>query len=143
LTSNEWLFVIAAITGITTVIQCIEMYLLVRTHRQTNAILENPGPMVADGIHGYLTELIEDPKMQEEFFSFVAICGKNMWQGVGATDAGDIKPVKLKGRMKMFEPIVNNPKIQEMVAQKIAATIQATGEAGISNATKKIADTWG
>lgn len=128
---------------IMTIIQTIEMYLLIHTHKETNAILENPGPMVAEGIHGYLQELISDPKMQEEFFTFVAICGKNMWQGIGATDGAEVKPVKLKGHMKMFEPIVNNPKIQEMVAQKIASSIQKTGEAGIARAGAKLAESWG
>ena len=57
MTTNEWLIIIAVVTTLTTIIQCIEMYLLISSSRRTNQILEHPGPLVVSGLKELMAEV--------------------------------------------------------------------------------------
>lgn len=71
MSDNDLLLLIAAITGITTLIQCIEMWLLVSSSRQTNRILSKPGELFTHLIE----QLADDPKFREEFWGLVQATG--------------------------------------------------------------------
>jgi hypothetical protein len=86
-------------------------------------------------MHGFIMELHEDPKKQEAFFGLMAAIGNAAVQGIRGGPGGVApKPVKLKGWMKLFEPFINNPEVQGMVADKVAGFVKSTGEAGVEQA---------
>jgi len=138
-TTAEWLMIIALVTTLTTIIQCIEMYLLLRSTRNTNEILSNPTIIVKD----FLENLVEDKDVQKAFFEFVAVCGSAMMQGMQGNPAGaPAKPVKLKGMAKLLEPFINNQQVQGMIADKIGQTLQKAGTAGAKRAVDNATEAW-
>lgn len=141
MTIEELLGLIALATIVTTIIQCLEMYLLLRSSRDTNEKLDNLGHLMSDGVHQWIADLAQDKEKQEAFFGLIQIMGQAALEGVRGATAG--KPVKLRGWAKVFEPLVNSPEIQAMIAERLGQTIQATGKAGAKAAADKVAESLG
>jgi len=135
MTDTGWLMLIALMTGITTIIQCVEMWLLLRSSRQTNAYLANPAPLIS----GFLRELAEDKEFAQEFAGFVAWMGQTGLSGVKTAmqDAG-IKPPKIKSFGDLLGFMVQMPQIQAAIEKKAKAAIE--GAAG--EAVEKTAEAW-
>lgn len=68
-------FLTAIFTMVTTVIQCIEMWILIKNQRATNEILSHPGDLLMDGIIQFALDLLEDNESRTTFFQFVNACG--------------------------------------------------------------------
>jgi len=120
LTDSAWLMIIALMTGVTTAIQCFEMWMLVKSSRQTNRILQDPAPIVK----GFLKALAEDEDFAKEFAGFIAWAGQTGIAGVKQTmtEAG-IKPPKIKSFGDLLGFLVQMPQIQDAVQKKAAGIV--------------------
>jgi len=109
-----------------------------KTNKLIDGLMNDPavgGKVLSEGIHGFIEALQSDPKKQEYFFGLMASIGNAAIQGIrGGPGGTPPKPVKLKGWMKLFEPFINNPEVQGMVADKVAGFVKNTGEAGVKEA---------
>lgn len=136
MTDNELLLLIAFVTTITTLIQCIEMWILVHNQRETNRILSQPG----DIIKNLIIQLQEDKDFQQNFWGLIQACGASIIQGIRGGGGELPKPVKLKGFARIFEPFVNNPDIQSMVAdgiqRRLGTVLEETGKKAAEKATE-------
>lgn len=71
-----WATILTAIfTLVTTLIQCLEMWILIQNQRETNRLLSNPGELLLKGLHGMADELKDNPEAQAAIFEFVGACG--------------------------------------------------------------------
>lgn len=96
---------------------------------------ENAGIIFSNAIHGFMAQLTEDTKeghaRRNNFFGFMQIIGQNIMAGATGSKPGEpMKPVKLRGNMKILEPIINNPTITNMFANMLKDKI-------MGGATKK------
>lgn len=122
-------------------VESVQMAGILWNTRQTNklirGLMEDPsigGSVLSNGLHGFIQELAKSKEKQEAFFGLVQIMGQAALEGVRGSTA--VKPVKLKGWAKIFEPLVNSPEVQGMIAEKLGETLKKTGEAGVEQATK-------
>jgi hypothetical protein len=104
-----------------------------------DSIINNPeyaATIMTNLITGLVRNLKEDKGLQEDFWGLVQTIGAAIIQGVRG--GGELaKPVKLKGFARIFEPFINNPQVQDMVAGKIGQVMENAGKAG----AKKVAET--
>jgi hypothetical protein len=108
-----------------------------KTNKLIDGLMNDPavgGKVLSEGIHGFIEALQSDPKKQEYFFGLMASIGNAAVQGIRGKGGVAPKPVKLSGWMKLFEPFINNPDVQGMVADKVAGFVAKTGEAGAEQA---------
>lgn len=63
-------------TMFTAIIQCIEMWILVKNQRETNRILSNPGQLLLTGVTQMAKELETNEEAQRLFFNLVAASGQ-------------------------------------------------------------------
>lgn len=124
------------------IVEMIQMFLLVisswRTQKDINRLVSDPefgGNILSNGVHGFIRELSKDKEKQEAFFGLIQIMGQAALEGVRGSTA--VKPVKLKGWAKIFEPLVNSPDVQGMIAEKLAGTIKNVGEKGAEKAAEQ------
>lgn len=135
MTTNDWLVVIALVTTLTTIIQCIEMYLLITSSRRTNQILEHPGPLVVSGLKELMVELSEDKDFQQMLGGFVAWAGTTAITNVKANmEKAGIKVPKIKSLGDALGLIFQLPGVQAAVEKKVEGLVggltEAVGEAG-------------
>jgi len=135
MTEPGWLMLIALMTGATTLIQCIEMWMLVKSSRRTNELLENPAPLVS----GFLQNLANDPDFAKEFAGFIAWMGQTGISGIKTTmqEAG-IKPPKIKSFGDMVGFLFQMPQIQAAIEKKAKAAIEGTA----AEVVEKGAEAW-
>lgn len=132
MTETGWLMLIALMTGITTIIQCIEMWMLVRSSRRTNELLSDPAPLLM----GLMEHLAEDKKFQQEFGAFISWMGQAGIAGVKNTmqEAG-FKPPKIKSFGDLLGFLVQMPTIQSAIEAKAQSMVTKAG-------TEVVKDAW-
>ena len=136
MTVEELLFLIAIATIVTTAIQCIEMFMILRSQRQTNFYLENIGHLASDGVSQWIKDLIEDKQKQAEFFGFVSMCGQH---AIGAAkDALAPKMPKIKSLGDFINTLLQMPVIQQKVEQKAAQILEGTAQKAVETVPKEV-----
>lgn len=142
MTFLEWLLTVLVI------IELIEMTSLAWSSRKTQkdieALVHDPnfgGSILSNGVHGFIKALAEDKEKQQAFFGLIQIMGQAALEGARGSAA--VKPVKLKGWAKIFEPLVNSPEIQQMAAEKLGSMMKTAGEAGAKKAAETVTEGWG
>lgn len=114
-----------------TVIQTVEMYLIVKNHVETNRILKNPGPLVLQGIIEFIDQLGKDEKKQKYFMTFLAIIGQNVFLSLkDACERKGIKIPKIKSATDIIDFVVKLPNVAENLNTAISQSIkEISGEA--------------
>jgi len=133
MSAETLLLVIAVATIVTTAIQCLEMFLILRSNRRTNEILENPAPV----IEGLMIACKEDKEFAQAFGSFLAWSGQCAIAGFKAqAEQAGVKVPKIKSVGDLFSFALQMPSIQAAIEKKIK------GSAG--NAVAEVVeDAWG
>lgn len=111
----------------------VQVYL---TRQEMKKIMYQPeyaGAILSNALHGFLLQLNEDSKEGESrrtnFYGFMRILGQNIIAGVTGNNPGEpMKPVKLKGGMKVFEPFVNDPNIRGHIVNEFFNKLKRKGE---------------
>ena len=131
MTTNEWLIIIAVVTTLTTIIQCIEMYLLISSSRRTNQILEHPGPLVVSGLKELMAEVSEDKDFQAMLGGFVSWAGTTAIASVKQNmEQAGIKVPKIRSLGDALGLVFQLPGIQGAIEKKAQSILGDVGEAG-------------
>lgn len=121
MSTETWLAVIALATIVTTAIQCIEMFMILRSNRRTNEILENPAPVIV----GLMDALKEDKEFAQEFGNFIAWGGSAALAGVRQNmETAGIKPPKIKSLGDFLGFLVQMPQIQAAIEKKMVGAVE-------------------
>lgn len=125
---TQILLIIAIATIATTIIQCIEMYLILYNQRKTNWLLENIGVLASNGFSQFIHELITDKKKEAEFFGFVQLCGQHAINA--GKDAVQKKMPRVKSLGDVIGFLLQMPAVQAKV-EKVVAGPEAAPEAAV------------
>lgn len=145
MTDSELLLAIAITTIITTLIQTIEMWLLVKSSRQTNYLLSHPGDLLLDGITGWIKNLWESDKDQKAFFTFMNILAQNMVLGIREAAAGaGIKPPKIRNVQDAIGYILSLPGTQKRIEGLMSGeAVEDVAKEAVKDAAKDYLKDWG
>lgn len=141
---TELLLAIAITTIVTTLIQTIEMWLLVRSSKQTNHILSHPGELLLTGITEWIKGIWDDEKAQKTFFTFAQILAQNMIMGAreAAQNAG-LKPPKIRNVQDAVGYILSLPGAQARIDKAISGAMDEAVTETAVEAGKDYLKAWG
>ena len=135
MTVEELLFWIAVLTGVTTVVQCIEMMILIHNQRETNRLLQNVGHLASDGFFQFVCDIADDKNKEAAFFGFVQKCGahalgaaKDMVQGA------TVKMPRIKSLGDVIGTLFQMPGVQAKVEEKAAAMLDGKAKEAVEAA---------
>lgn len=137
MTDTELLLVIAIATIVTTLIQCIEMWMLISSSRRTNELLSQPGDIIVSLVE----QLQNDKKFAATFMGFVGWLGQVTIAGAkeAVQQAGVYKPPKIKSVADLLSFALQLPAIQNAVEKKIVDTV---GGEAVKTATEAVGGGW-
>lgn len=134
-----WLVVISAIGAlggwVTSIIQVIEMKILIKNQAQTNYILSHPGEMVINGITGLVDELNRDPQKAKQFTGLVKRMGFDAWTRIKDEVNFDEKLNAFLSRLR------NNPELQREVFDFVTACGIVAAKAGNAAVKEEVSKT--
>lgn len=129
---EELLFWIVLLTGATTLIQCIEMFLILVNQRRTNELLENIGHLASDGFFQFINDIAEDKQKEAAFFGFVRCCGQH---AIGAVkDAAMPKMPKIKSLGDVIGLLFSSPAVQAKIEKKVGEMVEGAAETAVEGA---------
>lgn len=132
------LLIIAAATIITTIIQCIEMWMLVSSSRRTNELLEDPTPL----LESIVERMRKDHAFGAAVGSLFVFMGQCAFAEMRDMVAGKIPKLRRpKNIQEALGMLAENlmPRVQEYASNAIAN--KATEKAGA--AAEKVTEGWG
>lgn len=119
----------ALITGL---INVWEMYVLIKTGRETNHLIqelrddpEYGGQILSNGIHGFILELVKDPEKQKAFFGLVTLMGQHAMGAAkqAVTTAVQNKGKKIKTLGDVLGLVMDMPGIQNKITKAVGDVI--------------------
>lgn len=126
---EEILIIIAAATIVTTIIQCMEMLILIRNQRYTNHLLENVGHLAGDCMEQFIEDLLKDKDKEAAWFGFVRMCGQH---ALGAArEAVMPKMPKIRTLGDAIGMIMQMPGVQAAAEAKAKKIIEGVAEKSV------------
>lgn len=121
--STDWILLVM------TIIQTVEMYLIVHAQRQTNSIISEPGPLIRAAIRDLVDDLAHDKEVQKEFGALMATAGQCIIAGAKDVYAqAGMVPPKIRKPTDLLQALFQLPKVQAALEKKMTDMVSGVVE---------------